>query len=79
MDNVRVYPNPATDVINVECRMNEEWGGELQLFDVYGKLLQIVTVTAETTPINVSGLASGIYFVRVTTDAGVVTKRFVKR
>ena len=29
--------------------------------------------------INVSGLAAGMYFVRVTTDRGVVTKPFVKR
>ena len=29
--------------------------------------------------INVSGLANGMYFVRVTTDEGVVTKTFVKR
>ena len=77
--NVRVYPNPATDVINVQCTMNNElWGGDLQLLDVYGKLLQIVPITSETTPINVADLASGIYFVRVTTDQGVATKRFVK-
>ena len=78
--NVRVYPNPATDVINVQCTMNnEQWGGNLQLFDVYGKLLQIVPITSETTPINVADLASGIYFVCVTTDQGIATKRFVKK
>ena len=53
--------------------------GELHLFDVYGKLLQIVPITSEITPINVSGLADGMYFVRVTTEAGSVTKTFVKR
>ena len=79
-DNLIVYPNPATDVINVECRMkNKEWGRELQLFDVYGKLLQIIPITSETTSINVADMASGIYFVRVFTDAGTVTKRFVKK
>lgn len=57
---------------------NELWGGDLQLFDVYGKLLQIVPITSETTLINVADLASGIYFVRVTTDQGIATKRFVK-
>ena len=77
--NVRIYPNPATDVVNVQCTMNnEQLGDELQLFDVYGKLLQIVPITSETTPINVADLASGIYFVRVTTDQGIATKRFVK-
>jgi hypothetical protein len=31
------------------------------------------------TRINVSGLAEGMYFVRVTTDKGTVTKTFVKK
>ena len=53
--------------------------GELHVFDVYGKLVQIVPVTSEITPINVSGLADGMYFVRVTTEKGAVTKTFVKR
>jgi len=30
------------------------------------------------TRIDVSGLAAGVYFVRVTTEEGVVTKAFVK-
>ena len=51
----------------------------MYLLDVYGKLLQIVPITSETTQINVSGLANGMYFVRVTTEEGVVTKSFVKK
>lgn len=58
---------------------NAQLGGELYLFDVYGKLLQIVPIASEITQIDVSGLADGMYFVRVSTEAGVVTKTFVKR
>ena len=58
---------------------NVQLGGELHLLDVYGKLLQIVPITSETTQINVSGLAAGMYFVRVRTEEGVVTKTFVKK
>jgi len=46
---------------------------------VYGKLLQTVSMTPETTTINVSGFAAGMYFVRVTTEQGVATKSFVKK
>ena len=78
--SVTLYPNPAKEVINVQCTMNNvQLGGELHLFDVYGKLLQIVPITGETTAINVSDLANGMYFLRVTMEAGVVTKTFVKR
>ena len=78
--SVNLYPNPAKEVVNVQCTMNNvQLDRELHLFDAYGKLLQIVPITSETTPINVSGLANGMYFVRVTTEEGMVTKRFVKR
>ncbi len=79
-NSVTLFPNPAKEVVNVQCTMNNvQMAGELHLFDVYGKLLQIVPITSEITPINVSGLADGMYFVRVTTEAGMVTKTFVKR
>ena len=78
--SVTLYPNPAREMVNVHWRMeNGLLGGELYLFDVYGKLLQIVPVTSEITPINVSGLADGLYFVRMTTKEGMVTKTFVKK
>lgn len=81
MENaVVLYPNPAKEVVNVQCTMNNvQKDGELHLFDVYGKLLRMVPVTSEITPVNISGLADGIYFVRVTTDRGTVTKTFVKK
>jgi len=79
-NSVSLYPNPAKEVVNVQCTMNNvQLTGELSVFDVYGKLLQIVPITSEITPINVSGLANGMYFVRVTTEEGSVTKTFVKR
>ncbi|MCR4825492.1 MAG: fibronectin type III domain-containing protein, partial [Bacteroidales bacterium] len=79
-NSVSLYPNPAREVVNVQCTMNNvQLTGELSVFDVYGKLLQIVPITSDITPINVSGLANGMYFVRVTTEAGSVTKTFVKR
>ena len=77
---MNLYPNPAKEVVNVQCTMNNvQLTGELSVFDVYGKLLQIVPITSDITPINVSSLANGMYFVRVTTEAGAVTKTFVKR
>jgi hypothetical protein len=79
-NSVSLYPNPAKEVVNVQCSMNNvQTAGELHLFDVYGKLLQIVPITSEITPVNVSNLANGMYFVRVVTEEGMVTKTFVKK
>ena len=78
-NHVTLYPNPANDIVNVECTMNNVHVEALEVFDVYGKLINTVNVTDSPTRINVSGLASGMYFVRVTTEVGVVTKSFVKK
>ena len=51
----------------------------VEVFDVFGKLINTVNVVDNPTRINVSGLANGMYFVRVTTEEGVVTKNFIKR
>jgi hypothetical protein len=51
--------------------------------DVYGKTVHAVVETRHGTSlpirINVSSLSAGMYFVRVATEAGMVTKAFVKK
>ena len=82
--SVSLYPNPAKEVVNVQCTMNNvQWdGATVEVLDVYGKVVRDVETRCTTslqTRINVSGLADGMYFVRVSTDRGVVTKTFLKR
>ena len=79
--DVVLYPNPAREILNVQCTMGDVCGEDatVELLDVYGKLLQTVRMSPETTTLNVGGLAGGVYFVRVTTDRGTVTKPFVKK
>jgi hypothetical protein len=78
---VKIYPNPTSDYVNVECRMQNEWGG-VEIVDVYGKVVRAVVRANNDSPlqtrINVSDLAAGIYFVRVAIDEVMVTKPFVK-
>ena len=77
LDNtVTVYPNPTTGLIQIE---NGEWRMEnVEVYDAYGKLLNTMIVNDHTANLDLSGYAKGTYFVRVTTEKGVVTKRVVK-
>ena len=81
--DVKLYPNPTRDYINVQCTMNNAQCSGIEVIDVYGKIVRTVVETfpetSQPTRINISGLAAGMYFVRVTTDRGAVTKPFVKR
>ena len=77
LDNsVTVYPNPTSGVVQIE---NGEWRMEnVEVYDAYGKLLFTVEVNGNAAALDLTGYAKGIYFVKVTTDNGVVTKRVVK-
>ena len=72
-----LYPNPTTGQFRIE---NSELRIEnVEVYDVFGKLLNSVEMNDHSTVIDVSGYAAGIYFTRIYTDKGVVTRRIVKK
>ncbi len=77
-NSVTLYPNPAKEYIDVRIDGDVNVTG-MEVYDVYGKLINTVNVIDNMTRINVSALADGMYFVRVKTEQGMVTKRFVKK
>ena len=77
-NSVSLYPNPAKEYVDI--RVDGDLNvSMMEVYDVYGKLINTVNVVDNPTRINVSGLADGMYFVRVMTEKGMVTKTFVKR
>jgi hypothetical protein len=77
-NSVSLYPNPAKEYVDI--RTNGDLNvTAMEVYDVYGKLINTVNVVENPTRINVSNLADGMYFVRVNTEEGMVTKTFVKR
>ena len=78
INRIALYPNPAKEYVDIHVDENINVTG-MEVYDVYGKLINTVNVVENPTRINVSGLANGMYFVRVTTEEGTVTKTFVKK
>ena len=76
--SVSLYPNPAREYVDIRIDGDVNVS-MMEVFDVFGKLISTVNVVDNPTRINVSNLANGMYFVRVTTEEGVVTKTFVKK
>ena len=77
-NNVTLFPNPAKEYVDI--RVDGDLNvTAMEVYDVYGKLINTVNVIDNPTRINVNGLADGMYFVRVTTEQGVVTKSFLKK
>ena len=77
--NLILYPNPATDMVSVSTTDANIRITGVEVYNVYGQLLNAMVPEENPMCINVCGLADGMYFVRVTTGSGVVTKSFVKK
>ncbi|MFZ2285950.1 MAG: T9SS type A sorting domain-containing protein [Bacteroidales bacterium] len=75
-ENSRVYPVPATSDLTVTGLENVSL---LEIFDVMGnKIISEQCEGMDIKTLNISHLARGIYFLRLTTPLGAVMKRFVK-
>lgn len=70
----RVFPNPAAGKLQVELPSNTSW---LRLCTLAGKTVYSATALPGRQEIDVSGLAAGLYLVRVHTDSGISVKKII--
>ena len=61
---VSLFPNPVNKLVNVNIP-GIDGIAEIRLFDMYGNMLLQKNTSVQTTPLNVSSLASGTYMIRV--------------
>jgi hypothetical protein len=70
--NIKIYPNPTNNIINIEGP-NKNENNTIQIFDVQGKLVITKTITEKGT-IDLSELNKGVYVIKI----GEVAQRIVK-
>lgn len=68
---VSLYPNPASEVVNINTDFEIT---KLQLYDILGKR---VLETGGTQQLNIDRFKSGVYFMKIHTTKGTVTKKLV--
>lgn len=76
--HLSVYPNPATDQINIEASDKIE---NIRVFDLHGRLILNGEEESkqQTSTLNLSELDQGLYLLQVETEAGLQSKRFFKK
>ena len=72
--NLILYPNPVKDLLHVRCDDMRQY----DVFTIDGKLIRSSQTNNNEDVIGFSGLESGMYMVRITSDKGVVTRRIIK-
>ncbi len=70
--NISVYPNPATDIINISGITN----AQVNITDITGKTVISENIN-NNAQINVSNLASGIYNINIITNEGNFAQKIV--
>lgn len=74
-----VYPNPATDVLNISNSINAEINA-ITITDINGRTVKQIAINGSVdSQINISELNAGVYFVNINSNEGSLTKKIVKK
>ncbi len=76
LEKITFYPNPAQDLLTIENKSNIEITS-IKLYDVLGRLA--LEEKGNVKQIDISHLNSGVLFVEIETEHGVVTKKVIKK
>lgn len=79
-DNINLYPNPATNELNVVYDDNADVKN-IAVYNIIGKIMNVYKVTGNSANLNIDNIPSGIYFVRLYNSGGniVSTRKFTKQ
>ena len=80
-EQVRLYPNPARDYFMIDLSSFNGNAEEIQLMNVLGKnVTGLIPVNHnQKVKVPVENLPEGIYFIRLQTDKGMISREIVIR
>jgi len=63
--NISMYPNPAHNVLTIECADAANQASYINITDVAGRKILTTSFNTAKTNVNISGLQPGLYFVNI--------------
>ncbi|KOS06111.1 hypothetical protein AM493_08720 [Flavobacterium akiainvivens] len=73
--NISFYPNPVNNTLNISATQNIT---AIEVYDIYGKLLQHITADA-VKQVDLSAYTNGIYLVKATAGNTTFTQKVIKQ
>ena len=71
-----IFPNPADEQVFIQTPYQIH--GNIEIFDASGKLLIKEEIQGLLTPVKTGQISQGVFFVRISYDRGLVTKKLIK-
>jgi hypothetical protein len=82
VQSIQVYPNPSKGIFSLRAELTQPTAITLQVYDLTGKVIRQTEVPAGTTKsetaIDLSEHTSGVYLLKVTAGASVMTQKLIK-
>ena len=72
-----LFPNPATDKLNLKITENQI-GNQVTIYSILGQELNSYIISKEETILDVSHYQNGIYLLKINTNSGIQTYKFIK-
>ncbi len=81
LNNLNIYPNPTTSVLNINGDLNVLSGASIQIFDISGKKVKDLSLNfdANNTSVNVSDLQTGTYVLSISKNGAKQSYKFIKK
>lgn len=70
-----IYPNPASHSITIEATDKIT---KVEVIDVNGRTVSVASSNTEIMNLNIEKFATGIYMIKLTTEKGTSTQKFIK-
>ena len=77
-NSISIYPNPSNGEFNISINNPSISNANLEVFDVYGRLVYSKNVNSKMNSINLSEFSSGVYTVKISANSQVSIKRIIK-
>ena len=75
-NNIKIYPNPTDNFLfidNIEKQIQK-----IEIFDLQGRMIKTINENSDKYQIDISNLLSTTYLIKLSTETGSETVRFIK-
>jgi len=78
LQSLVVYPNPTSDVVNIEVNDFSNFPRSVELYNVLGQKLLDFTPAEHEFSVSLTNLANGTYYLKIISDDKVYTQKIIK-
>ena len=73
LQNVIIYPNPTTSILNIENAENSM----IEIYDLLGRVVLFENNISINKQLNVSSLSTGTYLIKISNNGQIKTDKFI--